>query len=399
MESQGSGAKKMDDGSAPTDPMLDKLRKLLATTDEPQTTVDGKEAFDEEIEQMTQRQIEEAAGNLGINLQEWKARAKNEAKRKRAETSRARGPRESKSRPRSSLQLARTLRRRQQDYYYKYDEQVARGRPDRSWRQCSDPACNRTRCLYVDFIPMSFFKIAYGGDGRPAPRRYELFLDAVVKHLFGELQSEAKAQQRSLVDSFAGSPLVRGAFGQFYMLCKHRNWHPSSKEVARALAAIRTSVVYLVSRTRRNRPVPDAHKFHGGVMAPYPFSWTLHHLAMQFCVVTEAWRRYGLERGAPWDFGSDEIVADFLCAVLLNYHDMRRRGAAKVRPCNAVRLNQNWETWLDRYHMLRKCCTDSDSEDDEGDKPDETDCLEGFGEATVPWCSERMRESAGWNTG
>lgn len=389
----------MDGGLYPMDPMLDKLRKLLATTDEPQTTVDGKEVFDEEIQRMTQRQIEEAARNLGMNFQEWEARAKKWEKRKRDETIKARRPRESKSRHRSSLRVARILRRRRQDYCYKYDEQVARGRPDSSWRQCSDPACNRPRCLYVDFVHMSFFKIVYGGDDRSAPRRYGLFLDAVVKHLFGELQSEAKMQKRWLVESFVGSPPVRGAFGEFCKLCKRRNWSPSSKEVARALTAIRTSVVYLVSRTRRNRPVPDAHKFHGGDMAPYPLSWTLHHLAMQFCVVAEAWRRYGLERGARWDFGPDEIIADFLCAVLLNYHNMRRRGAAHVRPYNALRLIENWETWLDKYHMLRKCCTDSDSEDDEDGKPHETDCLEGFGEATVPWCSERMKESAGWNTG
>ena len=303
-------------------------------------------------------------------------------------------PREFISQHHASLQVSGTLIRREQDYYRKYEEQVARGRPHNSWKQCSDPQCWRLRCLYVDLVHMPICKTTYG-KRRPVARRTGMFHEAMVKHLFGDLDAEAREQKGRLIESFVGSPPVRGALGLFDILCKHRRWDPTSMRLARVLTRIRHGVVYLVSTTRLEKPVADAHCFYGGEWATYPKGWTLRHLAMQFCVVAEAWRRYGLSWGAKWDFGSDEVVADFLCAILLNFHNMRRREAVLVRRYNVLRLKESWENWLDRYHVLRQEDEELECGNNESEVSTSTDCLEGFGQGATPWMSERMKKAIG----
>lgn len=303
--------------------------------------------------------------------------------------------REFKSRHHASLQVRRTLIRRQQDYYRKYEEQLSRGRPGSSWRQCSDYRCRGTRCLYVDPVHMSYPKTTYGKN-RLVARRVGLFLEAMVNHLFGDLEPTERKEKSRLIDSFLASPPLRGALGQFDTLCKSRRWNPRSRNLARSLTRIRNTVVYLVSTTRLDKPVPDVHLFYGGESATYPETWTLRHLAMQFCVMAEAWRRYGLNRGAEWGFGSDEAVADLLCAILLNFHSMRRREAVVVKRYNMLRLNESWENWLDRYHTLRQGDKGSEGGDSKAEASAGMDCLEGFGRGAIPWMSERMKEANGW---
>lgn len=282
----------------------------------------------------------------------------------------------------TSLQVCRTLRRRKLDYKRKYEEQLVRGRPGRSWRQCNDPACSRTQCLYADIPYLPVAQVAYR-NGRSVARRTRLFLDAMVRHLWGDLGRQGRRDKWELVDSFVWSPPVRGAMGLFNVLQKERRWRVTPDRVARKLAGIRDAVMLLVSTTRLGTPViPDAHVFFGG---EYPRSWSLSELTMQFCVLAETWRRYGLERGADWDFGSDEAVADLHCAVLVNFVSMCRSGAVLVGRHGPLRLKETWEIWLDRWHPMKRVVGKGEVEEDGS--------LEGLGRGASPWRSARMREA------
>lgn len=302
----------------------------------------------------------------------------------------------------SSLQVFRTLRRQELDYERKYDEQIDRGRAGFPWRQCFDPKCERWECFYQDFP----FQPVLQRHKKPWPfrRRVRVFVTAMVEHLYGKLAPRESQIKQVLVESFVKSPVVRGAYGQFSILCEEQDLRPTSEQVSVMLTADLNLVLYLTSTTRRKEPVEYTHVFFGGGPdAEYPEDWTLRHFILQFIATVESWRRYEMDRGANWDFGSDKAMARFLCSVLVNYVQMERRGYIWITEYSRQRLSESWESWLDNYHPFNHDGDggdDSDKDIDTAEKEGlgfgESGCLVGYGCGHIPWESERMRLAHGW---
>ncbi|KAF4122368.1 hypothetical protein GMORB2_7360 [Geosmithia morbida] len=146
---------------------------------------------------------------------------------------------------------------------------------------------------------------------------------------------------------------------------------------------MREPTTHLVATTRLRIPAPSVHTFfdfRDGVR-DIPENWTWEHLTMQFFVFVEAWRRYGLERGFSWDFGSDEAVADLLGAMLVNFVAMMSNGALEIEGYKIERYNDEWEEWLDEFHPGVMNGNERLHKSDEEDAY----CLEGLGKGAVSW--------------
>ena len=294
-----------------------------------------------------------------------------------------------------SAAVSRTLVRRELDYYRKYEEQVRRGRPDKTWQQCNNPSCSR--CFYVELLLIPRNRTAYG-QGKSVAGRARLFIDAMMRHFYKtRYPAEMKKKERRLIESFVCSPIVKGAMGQFDYLCRVHRLEPSSKTLALVLTSIRSSVKHLVSAIQDRKLIEAAHELLTNDGTLYSRNCGLEDIALRFCAQVESWRRYGIERGAEWEFGSDEAMTDFLGALLMDFHVMKRHGAVQVRRLKAPRLNHLWEAWLDEYHLFSSWAEQSQKRgpvavQDLTEVAQEANCLAGFGQGETPWVSARMKQ-------
>ncbi|VUC20995.1 unnamed protein product [Clonostachys rosea] len=282
----------------------------------------------------------------------------------------------------------RTLRNRNYDYERNYQRQIADGRPDESWVACGVSHC--TRCTFYDRMSMYYHKRRKDTDWRE-----DVFVTTMLEVLgsaaAGGNNARGNAVSRDDLDSFIQSPPIRGAFWEFHKTCgvsaqevapaamaaKLTGIHPAVVRIVRAsligelrldrctgdvkeekhavegpqgdLATLRKGGKRREGREKMTGETLDVHMCFAHYLVKRPRTWDLGDYLLQFCVVAESWRRYGLQRGCRWGFGGARTVADLMCAVLLNWWTMTAYDCFEKQKHTRLSINLVWDEWMDRY--------------------------------------------------
>lgn len=321
--------------------------------------------------------------------------------------------------PITSKQALRTLRNRSLDYERVYQRQIGDGRPDEYWIACGAPNCYR--CTFYDRLIMYNLK-PY------ADWREEIFISLMLKVLrkAGVKSARGKAVSWDDVNSFVQSPPIRGAFWDFHKMCGVSVEEVSPEAMTAKLAGMMPAVVRIVqapvigevkvdrvtkavkkdryapgwylgdlaylrsggrqwgAREKKTTPTEEAetwdvHKCFSHPYAGRPKTWVLEDYLLQFCVVAESWRRYGLQRGCRWGFGGAVRAADLICAVLLNWWCMTQFDVFKRQRHSRLSMNLVWEQWMARYPRFLQ---DNDEMEEQGRRSSEK-VLQGVGRAVM----------------
>ncbi|KAG9253501.1 uncharacterized protein F5Z01DRAFT_637247 [Emericellopsis atlantica] len=247
------------------------------------------------------------------------------------------------------VQVERSLRRRHADYWRQIDEQVKHGRPIYGWQQCWGKKCYNRRCLYTDLHSLPVLTKRYSQMMDPGGRSVS-FVNAIAQHFWGVNVDQS---HRALLEAFLESPVIHGALGQFWKQCRDNKIELKATNFARSVAKLQHQITQIVLSTLSRTPVSLSHEFFGCEEYGSPRRWTLRQLVVQFVCTAETWRRYGLSRGFPWDFGSPNAVAEAYCGILVNFVDMVASKAFYLRILSDMQVNEVWQQWINAYSACR----------------------------------------------
>ncbi|KAF4344119.1 histone-lysine n-methyltransferase H3 lysine-9 specific dim-5 [Fusarium beomiforme] len=195
-----------------------------------------------------------------------------------------------------------------------------RGNPSTSW-------CNQKQCIYEAVIFTNPFLYLTNHptslEGLHADVYLQDFADAMVSKLFVIKDSKAKKLKALELLSFVDSPPVRVAFLQFVDWYELLGFKLSDQDFHNALIKTRPAFLELMYGVKTAAKFEETHSYivpGAEVLA----TWTPNQLILRFLIWCEVWRQQKTPRSELWNIGSNEIVAHFLTAVLLNYKMMWR---------------------------------------------------------------------------
>lgn len=328
------------------------------------------------------------------------------------------------------LAKRRTLIRRDHHLDATYIETVDRGRPDEcNFSQCLSPECDG--CGYVDF-PLIAVLRSSDKNGQCTCCREKLFFDAMIVHFWGRVpgDDQERCRLRGRIESFLHSPPIKGVLAQLlhYLERNDRGMKSDSVSVTAALTEHRKTFIAYLERLRRGRLNEiDEHRFffrRSTDLRRVPPDWTMKRLMLQFFLVSESWRLFAVEvQGARmWDLpgATAERMTDVLSAALLNFVEMRSRGAMHLRALDAKMHVEAWAGWDYRYQvfaeelarrageaarrraieqlmMETQGFTQRSEPRYEADNGEE--CFDGYGKGkdAENWMTKRMKSSLGWS--
>lgn len=269
--------------------------------------------------------------------------------------------------------VALTLRRRERDERRRQQAQYALGRPRPSHRLCGNDECV-LRCCSVYETSLAHLPVYLLGDndrsrdGIPVQDIWTDFAYLATTRTWPSIdkqQSDALLRAQS-VEAFAASPPVRAAYLGFRSLCdKHDLGFAIESRLRDALSTAASEFGGLLTTLDSDGIDSDSdhaeRTIHRFLQARRPDQTHLP-LTQQACIVrflltTELWRRHDerhmRRRGWAWGDESWIVVAELLCAVLLQYWLMDREGCFERVPCRGgEQCDEAWQQWLDKYPLL-----------------------------------------------
>ncbi|OAA53047.1 histone-lysine N-methyltransferase [Cordyceps fumosorosea ARSEF 2679] len=153
------------------------------------------------------------------------------------------------------------------------------------------------------------------------------------------------------VDSFFESPVVKAAYRDFKVQC-------DSMECS-GFGFLESELINVLASLAEN-----FHQPHLGTTNP-PVPWRvakmaipndgkLKQLTMEYLVRIEIWRREGLARGRPWQFGTHHSRYQFLASTLVQLWYMDNEGCFSFREVQTSSRDWNlcWDSWFEKCIQL-----------------------------------------------
>lgn len=274
------------------------------------------------------------------------------------------------------LQRRRLLLRRERDHRQQLEDQVARGRPDTTWRRCGDETCSRPGCGY-DVMSGTVRDRETSENGDPVRNIFRMFADEIVSCIWpSECLGGSRDMKHRAVEAFATSPPTRSAFLQFRRRCSDKRLRPSETEMRKTLAS-------LLPELRPKLPAAESLVHAGGVRGSGDDGQEelLRDAAIEFIVGVEVWRRFENGRFRDWAFGERGESAEGLAALLFHLWLMDREGCFEAEQnVSGRRCDELWQEWLDEHPVTSEL-------DEEGGAEKR---YQGVGRGARPWRGPRM---------
>ncbi|KAF4782474.1 hypothetical protein HER10_EVM0012697 [Colletotrichum scovillei] len=222
--------------------------------------------------------------------------------------------------------------------------------PDPEWRWCGFPGCGNGACRYNFLLSWGTgYVITPLDSGRDCDILKNL-LDA-----FGSQNWNYMAEPHSRV-SFATSPPVRNAVGQFLIRFNHLRGTATGWDKGDYQAAM----MYFTDMRTRDFPVLHPHnieKLHSemdkeisrsdSAVAPW-------RLILQFIMHLEAWRQHQIKQGYPWDWPFYDAL-DMYRTILETYQQSIDKGFSTLKTAVQAEQDKAWVLWWDRHRPWTSC--------------------------------------------